>query len=305
MPTDLTLEHLCKSYPQTTGGLFPVLEDVCLHVEKGAFVTVLGGNGYGKSTLLRIISGMEQPTQGRILLNGQAVRQRLGRVGLVSQEVDLLPWRTTLDNVAFGLELRGMPQAKREHLALAYLRAFGLEKFSACYPRELSGGMRQKVAIARTLVTAPDIILMDEPFSALDYQTRTSLQCFLLQLWAKLRETIVFVTHDVEEAVFLSDYIVLLSPIPAHVVEIIPVPLARPRVRSAAATAALCRQVLEKYGSSSCVDNDEMCRALEILEAARHSEGESQPEPSMPQAEGSAACAVCTSSAPPHQRVQP
>lgn len=214
MASDLTLNHVSKSYPTSDGkGRKTIIEDITLHVPKGSFVTLLGGNGCGKSTLLRSISGMEEPDSGEILIDGKAI-PRLGRVGLVSQEINLFPWLTALQNTAFGLEIQGMPAPERKELATAYLRAFGLGNYLNHYPRELSGGMRQKVAIARTLVTAPDIILMDEPFSALDYQTRTGLQCFFLQLWAKLRETILFVTHEVEEAVFLSDYIVVINPVP-------------------------------------------------------------------------------------------
>ncbi len=268
MASDLTLSHLSKSYVSTDGQLRTIFKELNLHVERGSFVSILGGNGYGKSTLLRVVSGMEAPTSGEILLDGAPPEQLLGRVGLVCQEVNLYPWRTALENVAFGLEIQNMQRSKREALARAYLKAFGLEAFADSYPRELSGGMRQKVAIARTLVTSPDIILMDEPFSALDYQTRAGLQCFLLHLWAKRRETILFVTHDVEEAVFLSDYIVILAPAPTHILNIIPVTLPRPRPRAGAETAALCRQVMEQYGSVTCLNSAELMRALETIDPA-------------------------------------
>ena len=265
MASDLTLSNLSKQYVSRDGQALTIFENFTLQVARGSFVSILGGNGYGKSTLLRTISGMEAPTSGEILLDGVLPEHLLGRVGMVCQEVDLFPWRTALENVTFGLEILKISKAKREALGMAYLRAFGLEAFSHCYPRELSGGMRQKVAIARTLVTSPDIILMDEPFSALDYQTRAGLQCFLLHLWAKRRETILFVTHDVEEAVFLSDYIVILAPAPTHILEIIPVNLPRPRPRAGAETAELCRRVMNVYGSVTCLDSAELMRALESI----------------------------------------
>ncbi len=265
MASDLTLSSLTKRYVSKDGHERTIFEDLSLHVERGSFVSILGGNGYGKSTLLRTISGTEPPTSGRILLDGEVPERLLGRVGLVCQEVALFPWRTALENVAFGLEIQKMPRAKREAVAMAYLRAFGLESFAGSYPGELSGGMRQKVSIARTLVTSPDIILMDEPFSALDYQTRAGLQCFLLHLWAKRRETILFETHDVEAAVFLSDYIVILSPIPARIVEIVPVTLPRPRVRAGVESAGLCRRVLDLYGNVKCLDSAGLMRALESI----------------------------------------
>lgn len=268
MARELTLSHLSKSYISTDGKERVIFRDFSLHVPRGSFVSILGGNGYGKSTLLRIIAGLERPTGGEVLLDGVRPEPLMGRVGLICQEVDLLPWRTALENVTFGLEIQNMRKDRREALGLTYLRAFGLDSFAGCYPRELSGGMRQKVAIARTLIAAPDIILMDEPFSALDYQTRAALQCFLLHLWTKRRETILFVTHDVEEAVFLSDAIVILAPEPAHVVGIIPVPQPRPRHRASAESNILRREILELYGKADCPSNQELMRALENIEPA-------------------------------------
>jgi NitT/TauT family transport system ATP-binding protein len=267
MPANLTVNHLAKSYPDAAGGRKTIIEDFTFHVPKGSFVTILGGNGCGKSTLLRCLCGMEEPDSGEILINGEA-SSRLGRVGLVSQEINLFSWRTALENAAFGLEVQGMPKARRLELATAYLKAFGLGDHLHHYPREMSGGQRQKTAIARTLVSAPDIILMDEPFSALDYHTRTGLQCFLLQLWAKLRETILFVTHEVEEAVFLSDYILVINPIPSSIKKIVKVDLPRPRIRTSRDVMELSARVLTLYGAGSCLGDMELRKALEIL--ARH-----------------------------------
>ena len=274
MASDLTLSHVSKSYQGPGGKTRTILKDICLHVDKGSFVTILGGNGCGKSTLMRTITGMEEPDSGQILIDGKEGR-RLGHVGMVSQEINLFPWLRALENVAFGLEMQKMPKAKRLELATAYLRAFGLGDHLHKYPGELSGGMRQKVAIARTLVAAPDIILMDEPFSALDYQTRTGLQCFLLQLWAKLRETILFVTHEVEEAVFLSDYIVVISPIPAKIKAVIPVTVPRPRLRASPEFMRIASDVLKVYGAGSCLGNEELRHALSILAQHKAEQGKS------------------------------
>lgn len=274
MASDLTLSHVSKSYQGPGGKTRTILKDICLHVDKGSFVTILGGNGCGKSTLMRTITGMEEPDSGQILIDGKEGR-RLGHVGMVSQEINLFPWLRALENVAFGLEMQKMSKAKRLELATAYLRAFGLGDHLHKYPGELSGGMRQKVAIARTLVAAPDIILMDEPFSALDYQTRTGLQCFLLQLWAKLRETILFVTHEVEEAVFLSDYIVVISPIPAKIKAVIPVTVPRPRLRASPEFMRIASDVLKVYGAGSCLGNEELRHALSILAQHKAEQGKS------------------------------
>ncbi|MBQ7738801.1 MAG: ABC transporter ATP-binding protein [Desulfovibrionaceae bacterium] len=264
MAKDLTLEQIHKCYA-TDSGKRIIIDDISLHVPKGSFVTILGSNGSGKSTLMRLITGQEEPTSGSILLDGQNI-PRLGHVGLVSQELNLFPWRTALENVAFGLEMQDIPSQERLKLAKVYLEAFGLGAFLNQYPSQLSGGMRQKVAISRTLVTAPDIILMDEPFSALDFQTRTGLQCFLLQLWAKLKETIVFVTHEVEEAVFLSDFIVVISTIPAKIKKIIPVSIPRPRSRNSPDFAKVKAEVFTVYGATSCLGNQELKEALDFLQ---------------------------------------
>ena len=274
MASDLTLSHVSKSYQGPGGETRTILKDISLHVDKGSFVTILGGNGCGKSTLMRTITGMEEPDSGQILIDGKQGR-RLGHVGMVSQEINLFPWLRALENVAFGLEMQKMSKAKRLELATAYLRAFGLGDHLHKYPGELSGGMRQKVAIARTLVAAPDIILMDEPFSALDYQTRTGLQCILLQLWAKLRETILFVTHEVEEAVFLSDYIVVISPIPAKIKAVIPVTVPRPRLRASPEFMRIASDVLKVYGAGSCLGNEELRHALSILAQHKAEQGKS------------------------------
>lgn len=240
----LNILGLSKEYPGS-GSEDPVtvLEDVNLEVREGAFVSIVGINGSGKSTLLRIIAGLETFSRGQILINDRPIHGRVKGIGMVSQDVALLPWRTTLKNIETGLEIMGMPREERTDRAMEYIRSFGLEGFEYKYPKELSGGMRQKVAIARTLITMPELVLMDEPFSALDCHTRNKLQSFLLNIWSRRKDTILFVTHNIEEAVYLSDSIVIISSNPARVLKTIPVDIPRPRDRTDSESNSIRRKV--------------------------------------------------------------
>ncbi|MEA4857126.1 MAG: ABC transporter ATP-binding protein [Solidesulfovibrio sp.] len=250
MAATLTVRDLGKTYP--AAGDRPavtVLDGVSLDVAAGSIVSVVGLNGSGKTTLLRIIAGLEPPSQGSILIDGRPpVPGGSGGIGLVGQDVALLPWRTVRDNIALGLELQRLPTARRFELARQYEDAFGLADWADRYPKELSGGMRQKAAIARTLVASPGVVLMDEPFSALDCQTRNRMQAFLLDVWATRRDTILFVTHNIEEAVLVSDHIIVLTPKPSRVEEILAVDLPRPRLRTDAAVNALRSNIFETLG---------------------------------------------------------
>ena len=203
------------------------VENVNVRIEPGEFVSLLGPSGCGKSTLLNAIGGMLAPTQGQISIDGRPVREPNARCGVVFQQHSLFPWMTALDNVAFGPEMLGHPAPKqigRELLALV-----GLEKFAHSYPSQLSGGMQQRVGIARALATRPPVLLMDEPFGALDAQTRSIMQEELLKIWTAFRTTVVFVTHDVDEAIFLSDRVFVMRSAPGSIKEEIRVPLDRPR----------------------------------------------------------------------------
>ena len=250
MAATLSIRDLGKTYPAAGGRpSVAVLGGVSLDVAAGSIVSVVGLNGSGKTTLLRIIAGLEPPSQGSIRIDGRPpVLGGSGGIGLVGQDVALLPWRTVRDNIALGLELQRLPAARRIELAREYEEAFGLADWAKRYPRELSGGMRQKAAIARTLVASPGVVLMDEPFSALDCQTRNRMQTFLLDVWARRRDTILFVTHNIEEAVLLSDHIIVLSPKPSRVEEIVTVDIARPRQRTDAAVNALRSRLFETLG---------------------------------------------------------
>lgn len=221
-----------------------VLDDISLRVEVGQFVSVVGPSGCGKTTLLRIISGLENPSKGHVFIEGTMVEGPDPRIGLVFQENGLFPWRTALQNIEFGLEVLKIRKKARHSAAGEYLHAFGLEGFEDKYPRELSGGMKQRVAIARTLIVNPKVVLMDEPFCFLDSQTRNSMQKFLLNIWSEKRHTIVFVTHNVDEAVFLSDKIIVLSERPARMLRTIDVDLPRPRDRTCSEANKVRREVL-------------------------------------------------------------
>jgi NitT/TauT family transport system ATP-binding protein len=247
MSAELAIRRLSKSYPGSGGaGPLAVLADIDFTVPDGAVVSLVGLNGSGKTTLLRIIAGLEAPSGGAVEVRyGEGPRSPGNDIGMVFQEVGLLPWRTVRENIEIGLEFTNKSAAERHAVAAELIRTFGLSGYENSYPKELSGGMRQKAAIARTLAPSPGVVLMDEPFSALDCQTRNKLQAFLLDIWAQRNDTILFVTHNVEEAVFLSSQIVVISPKPSRVVEVIPVTVSRPRDRTDPECNMIRRHVLE------------------------------------------------------------
>jgi NitT/TauT family transport system ATP-binding protein len=196
----LAIEGLSKAFTTGTGEEVAALAGVDLTVEDGEFVCILGPSGCGKTTLLRIIAGLEVPTTGTIRADGEILTGPSRRIGMIFQEYSLLPWRTVLENVAFGLELQGTPREERFDAAGRHLEIVGLSPFGNRYPYELSGGMRQRVAVARALATDPGVLLMDEPFGALDAQTRNLMQIEIQEIWKKTGKTILFVTHSVDEA---------------------------------------------------------------------------------------------------------
>jgi len=226
-------------------GSIHVLEQIRHRIENGQFISIVGPSGCGKTTLLRIIAGLEESSSGRVLLDGKELTQGSEEVGLVFQEYALFPWRTTLQNIEMGLEIKGVDKERRRSTAMQYIKTFNLIGFEHRYPRELSGGMKQRVAIARTLIMNPRVVLMDEPFGSLDSQTRNALQEFLLAIWERRRDTILFVTHNVDEAVFLSDEIIVLSKRPARIVKTFEVGLQRPRDRTGQECNEIRRDVLK------------------------------------------------------------
>ncbi|MGE3150179.1 MAG: ABC transporter ATP-binding protein [Pseudorhodoplanes sp.] len=234
----LALQHVGKTYP--TG--LRALENVTLDVALGEILAVVGGSGCGKSTLLRAISGLDRPTQGSVVLDGIQITAPHEKIGIIFQEPRLLPWLSVKDNVGFGLADR--PSAERKARVAAALERVGLSDKADVWPRELSGGQAQRVAIARALVTRPEVLLLDEPFSALDAFTRADLQDHLLDLWADFKPTLIVVTHDVDEAIVLSDRVVIMRPRPGRIFEEIQVDLPRPRDRQSAAYDFVKRRVL-------------------------------------------------------------
>jgi NitT/TauT family transport system ATP-binding protein len=208
------------------------LQDVSFGVETGEFVCIVGPSGCGKTTLFRIIAGLEDPTEGTIWLNGEPVENPGTDRGMVFQEYGLFPWRTVLQNVGFGLEQRDMPKTERREVAMEMIDLVGLDGFEDSYPNELSGGMKQRVGIARALAVDPEILLMDEPFGSVDAQTRDMLHEELLRIWEETGKTVLFVTHDVDEAVTLADRVVVLTGSPGRVHEIVGIDLERPRSRT-------------------------------------------------------------------------
>jgi ABC-type nitrate/sulfonate/bicarbonate transport system ATPase subunit len=223
------------------GGTFRALNELDLSIGPGRFVSLLGPSGCGKSTIFNIIAGLIQPTAGRVLIDGQDATGTIGNVSYMLQKDLLLPWRTVLDNVILGMEIRGVSKRVARNRAVQFLHCYGLGGFEHSYPSALSGGMRQRAALLRTLMVDADVILLDEPFGALDAQTRTLMQEWLLQIWADFGKTVIFITHDVEEAVYLSDEIHVMAARPGRIIDCLAVDLPRPRARSIVTTPMFVR----------------------------------------------------------------
>ena len=212
----LEVRKLCKTFVnEHSGEKTAVLDAIDLAVENGGFVSIIGPTGCGKTTLLRIIAGLEVASSGDIFINGAKPAEPWKQVGFVFQEFALFPWRSVWENIAFGLEMKGVSTAERRDRAFDFIKRFGLEGSHDLYPRELSGGMKQRVALDRTMITDPDIILMDEPFGALDSQTRSQMRQFLFDVWRQSKKTILFITHSIDEAIFLSQKVIGFSSRPA------------------------------------------------------------------------------------------
>lgn len=214
---------------ETDRGPVTALDRISFRAHRRELICVIGASGCGKSTLARIVAGLDAPTSGRVLLGDREVRGPGRDRGMVFQTYTLFPWRTVLENVMFGLEVGGSSRHSAEEEAREWIEVVGLGRFAGAYPHELSGGMKQRVAIARALANQPRVLLMDEPFGALDAQTRAEMQGYLLQIWKIVDVTVLFVTHDLDEAVYLADRILVMGPHPGHLLEVVEVPLERPR----------------------------------------------------------------------------
>jgi ABC-type nitrate/sulfonate/bicarbonate transport system ATPase subunit len=234
----ISVKDVSRIFYSPSGEKIEALKGVNLEVEDafsaagrdiGEFRVLLGPSGCGKSTLLRMIAGLDKPTSGQVLVNGEVVTHPGKDRGMVFQKYTSFPWLTVADNIAYGMKINGVPEAQRKETVDRLLQSVGLSEFANVYPETLSGGMQQRVAIARTLALRPSVILMDEPFGALDAQTRSDMQQLLLQIWDETACTILFVTHDVEAAVYLADRIFIMSSHPGTIVEDVEVPFDRPR----------------------------------------------------------------------------
>jgi NitT/TauT family transport system ATP-binding protein len=234
------------------------LEGVNLSVERGEFCAIIGASGCGKSTLLRMIDGLTRPTSGRVLLHGAEITKPGRDRGVVFQHAHLLPWRTVEDNIGFGLECQGVGKVERAPLVRKYLEMVGLKGFEKHFPGQLSGGMQQRVGLARAFAIEPEMLLLDEPFGALDAQTRLTMQTELARIWAVEKRTAVLITHDIEEAVFLADRVFVMSSRPGRIVEVIDVPFPRPRVDVVRADPEFGRLKLHLWESlrSGMVEDD-------------------------------------------------
>ncbi len=245
----LSIKNLNKTYYTEEGDEVVALSDINLDVADKEFVCFIGPSGCGKTTLLRITAGLEKPDSGTLTVNNEPIKGPGPDRGMVFQEYSLFPWRTVLKNITFSLELKKIPKSEREKIARDFLEVVGLSKFADSYPHELSGGMKQRVAIARALVNDPDVLLMDEPFGAVDAQTRNRLQHELLNIWEKKKKTVLFITHSVDEAVFLADKVVVFTARPGRVKEVISINLPRPRERTSFEANAVREHLLASLGA--------------------------------------------------------
>jgi len=218
-----------------------VLQNINVEFGSNSITAIIGPSGCGKSTILKVIAGLTEPSSGYVMLNNQRINGPGADRGMVFQAYTLFPWLTVEENIGFGLQLKGMAKAQRQEIVQHYLELIGLNGFGAVYPNNLSGGMKQRVAIARALANDPEVLLMDEPFGALDAQTRTVMQELLLKVWEESHKTILFVTHDIDEAIFMGDRVYVMTARPGRLKAEIPVPISRPREFSVKASPEFMR----------------------------------------------------------------
>ena len=251
--TLISIDHLRKVYRKDEVETVAI-DDFSLDIKKGELISIVGPSGCGKTTLLRMIAGLLESTSGSILIEGQPCTKPGPERGMVFQDFALFPWRSVRKNVEFGLEIAGVPKQERRERAEKYIKLVGLEKFTNSMVHELSGGMKQRVGIARALVNNPKVVLMDEPFGALDAQTRNIMQAGLIRILNKTDQTIVFITHSVDEAVYLSDRIVILTKRPASIKEIVEIPWERPRDRASPEFTALRKRILDELEKENVLE---------------------------------------------------
>ncbi|MFZ0005439.1 MAG: ABC transporter ATP-binding protein [Methanoregula sp.] len=247
----LVVRNVSRTFSSDNGELVEALAHISFSVSDKEFICILGPSGCGKTTVLRIVAGLESASSGTVSVDGVTITSPSPKMAMIFQEYSLFPWRTVEENISFGLELRGIKKPDRTEIKEKYLDLVGLKGFEHRFPYELSGGMRQRVAVARALAIEPSILLMDEPFGALDAQTRNRMQHELLQIWEKTKKTILFVTHSVDEAVFLADRIIVLTHRPGMIKEIVTIPGTRPRDRTGEEFGQIRRHLLEMIREES------------------------------------------------------
>lgn len=246
----ITIEHVTKKFELESENL-EVLQDINMEIQAGEFISIVGASGCGKSTLLKIMSGLDQATDGVVKIEGKVVEKPSVDIGVIFQESRLFPWLTVEGNIEFGIHEK-MSKENRKQLIREYISLVELNGFEKALPKQLSGGMQQRVSIARALINKPDILLLDEPFGALDAFTRINMQNEILRIWETEKKTMILVTHDIDEAIYLGDRVVVLSNRPGEIKTIIPVDLARPRNRTSDDFMAIRKKVyLEFFGNSS------------------------------------------------------
>jgi len=246
----LNIESVNRTYIDDDGNTVEALRDFNLQVRQGEFVSVIGSSGCGKTTLLRLIAGLDKPETGELVLNGVKIMEPAPERGYVFQQGSLFPWLTVEKNIASGLKARGVYKEYREEVA-RYIELIGLQGFEKSFPHQISGGMAQRVAIARALINNPAILLLDEPMGALDSFTRADIQDKLLELWKRTKNTFILVTHDIDEAIYLSDRIVIMTPRPGRIKEIVDVKMTHPRHRGGTEFLSIRRDILEKLHLAS------------------------------------------------------
>ncbi len=247
MASAIEIQDVSKLYSTSVGGAAWALQGASFTLSRGQFVCAIGPSGCGKTTLLNLMAGYFQPTQGSVRIDGNPITAPGPDRGVVFQDYALYPWLTARRNVEFGLKVRGVPAEERARLALEYLELVGLARAADSYPHELSGGMRQRVAVARALVNKPDFLLMDEPFAAVDSLTRASLQQELVRMWQELGIGIFMITHNIEEAVFLAERVIVMTPHPGRIQESIEVDLPYPRNRASAEFGLMYAKVSDAF----------------------------------------------------------
>ncbi|MCR5678484.1 MAG: ABC transporter ATP-binding protein [Agathobacter sp.] len=256
MKSSISISNVNRIYKDSDGNRVEALKDVDLEIKPGEFISIIGPSGCGKTTLLRLIAGLDKPQTGQLFIDGAEITGADPSRGYVFQQGSLFPWLSVRNNIAYGLRARNVYRSKKENIE-NYIELVGLKGFEKSYPHQISGGMAQRVAIARALINEPKALLLDEPMGALDSFTRADLQDKLLELWKKDGTTMVLVTHDIDEAIYLSDRIVIMTPRPGKISKIIDVNLSRPRQRGSASFLDMRRQILEFFELAQAIPQPE------------------------------------------------